>query len=236
MDEPLRVEEPRISKTSLFWLVFLVLANLSAIYAFWLSTSAEPAAVVSENAFDASLVLVDELDEDDRRRISRDTQPEQPTPAITEFSALVCRAWGPFTDLADVESRQARIADIGSAIEVRTSEIAGDPDFLVYIDTGNNSDTARRTLLELQYQSVDAYIIAGGPFVSSVSVGVFSRPERAQNQRERVSALGYDARLQELSRSQTVYHLIARVPNGFGQDQPEALDPGVDCSAIASVQ
>ena len=238
MDEPLRVIEPRISKTSMFWLVLVVLANLAAIYSFWSSSESELPQVASGEDFGESLRLIEELDAVERQKLIRANSPasidEEST--TTPLNALVCRAWGPFSDLAEVEPLQARIADLGSAIEVRTSEIAGDPDYLVYIDTGNNLDNARRTLSELESQSVDAYIIAGGPYLNSVSVGVFSRPGRAESQRQRVSALGYDCRVEELTRSQTIYHLIARVPENVIADQAIAIDPGVDCATIASVQ
>lgn len=238
MDEPLRVVEPRISKTTLFWLVLLGVANFVAIYFFWSSSSTEPAQAHSGEEFAVSLQLVDELDEQNLTpRPSNNLGEATVRDAVsTQLNALVCRAWGPFSDLADLEPLQAQIADLGNAIEVRTSEIAGEPDYLVYIDTGNNLDNARRTLRELESQSVDAYIIAGGPYLNSVSVGVFSRSARAENQRKRVSALGYDSRVQELTRSQTIYHLIARVPETLLDSQELAVDPGVDCATIASVQ
>lgn len=238
MDESLRVAEPRISKTSLFWLVLLVMANLIAIYSFWASSATEPQEAHRGAQFAVPLKLVDELADEERSELTRMNLAESPDREAlgAQLNALVCRAWGPFSDLADIEPVQARIADLGSAIEVRTSEIAGDPDYLVYIDTGNNLDNARRTLRELESQAVDAYIIAGGPYLNSVSVGVFSRSARAQSQRDRVSAYGYDSRVQELTRSQTIYHLIARVPENLLGHQEMAGDPGVDCATIASVQ
>jgi hypothetical protein len=238
MDEPLRVDESRISRSSLFWLVLLLVANLTAIYSFWPSSTPELLKVQSDAESAEPLILIDELDETERMQLIRENRSESPEPdsELTPRNALVCRAWGPFSDLADVEALQARIADVGSAIEVRTSEIDGDPDYLVYIDTGNNLDTARRTRIELESQSVESYIIAGGPYLNSVSVGVFSRPDRAQSQRERVSALGYDSRVQELVRSQTVYHLIARVPENTVESQMKGIDRGAECGTIASVQ
>jgi hypothetical protein len=145
---------------------------------------------------------------------------------------MVCRVWGPFGDRAQLEPLQRQLGELGGAIEVRQSEVQGEPDFLVFIDTGNNLDTARRTLQELETQSVDAYIIAGGPYVNSVSVGVFSRENRANAQKQRVESLGYKSAVQVLSRSQTVYHLIARIPERL--DQLE--NAGADCQTIASIQ
>jgi hypothetical protein len=239
MDLPARVEEPRITRTNILWLVFLVVSNIAA-YLFWADTGADPEQAPRVTAqLEPSLRLLSELSEAERNALTADAAPRQ---ALSEQSVdsgpavkvdpMVCRVWGPFDDRTQLESLQNQLADLGGAIEIRESEIQGDPDYLVYIDTGNNLDTARRTLQELETQSVDAYIIAGGPYINSVSVGVFSREPRAEAQKQRVSALGYKSAIAVLGRSQTVFHLIARVPVS-----PEALeDPGADCQTIASIQ
>lgn len=234
MDEPLRVETSRISKSSLFWLVALVLANLVGVYLLW--PGPEPVAESTVQDEDrGSLQLIGELSAQQRDAMTLRTKPTTSLPVTEADSAgpeeLVCRAWGPFNDIAQLEPLQARVAAVGSAIEVRTSEIAGDPDYLVFIDTGGNADTARRTLQELENQSVDAYVIAGGPFLNAVSVGVFSRQARAASQHDRVESLGYDASIEALTRSQSVYHLFARVPQAFQTREPGS----VACAEIASV-
>jgi hypothetical protein len=217
------------------WLVALVIANLAVVYLMWPESGSE-AAPVAEVQDTGSLQLIGELspaDREARARQDADSQPQIPTAtAMDAPEELVCRAWGPFNDITQLEPLQASVATVGSAIEVRTSEIAGEPDFLVFIDTGGNPDTARRTLAELQNQSVDAYVIAGGPFLNAVSVGVFSRQDRARSQHERVESLGYKASIEALNRSQSVYHLIARVPVAF---ELADLD-SIPCNAIASVQ
>ena len=234
MDEPLRVEESRLSKGSVFWLVALVVANLLGVLLLWPSSEPEVEASVADRD-SGSLRLIDELSTQQRDAMMIREQPSIslpiPEPEIAEPEELVCRAWGPFNDITQLEPLQARVAAVGSAIEVRTSEIAGDPDYLVFIDTGGNADTARRMLQELESQSVDAYVIAGGPFLNAVSVGVFSRQARANIQHDRVESLGYDASIEALTRSQSVFHLIARVPQGFRSREPGS----VACTEIASV-
>ena len=210
-----------------------MVANVSAVYLLWPQPLQENAAIEAV-AESGSLLLLDELTPEQRQARSR--QATNPEPDISSEEAspdeLVCRAWGPFNDITQLEPLQAAVASVGSAIEVRTSEIAGDPDYLVFIETGGNPDTARRTLQELENQSVDAYVIAGGPFLNAVSVGVFSRQNRARSQHERVENLGYNASIEALTRSQSVHHLIARVPASFEL----AASDSVACTAIASVQ
>jgi hypothetical protein len=232
MEEPIRVEEPRLSRTTLFWLVLLVAGNLAVIALIGFSGAQPPPtrAAIAEPEQGSSLVLLNELTEGERDQLVRLPSPADVPARVMD--PLVCRVWGPFTEAPQFASLQARISELGTASEIRSSELAGEPDYLVFIETGNNVDTARRTLQELETQSIDSYIIAGGPYLNSVSVGVFSRGDRAINQQLRVAALGYDVKVQELVRSQTVFHLVARVPESLDLGE----DPGVDCEAIASIQ
>ena len=117
-------------------------------------------------------------------------------------------------------------------IEIEESHLESDPDYLVYIDTDQNIDNARRLLKELESQSVDAYMISGGELINSVSVGVFSRESRAQAHQSTLKEMGYLPRIEPLERGQTVFHLYARVPQGF----ETAGHPSADCAAIASLR
>jgi len=236
MEPPVRVEQPRMTKTSLFWLVVLVAGNITA-FLLAQPTVEAPRQTPAANAYESRLTLLEELSDSERSRLqaSREASAARtngPPAAQEPVDEMVCRAWGPFGEPAQLETLQRQLEALGGAVEVRSSEVQGEPDFLVFIDTGNNLDTARRTLQELETQAVDAYIIAGGPYINSVSVGVFSRGERAEAQQRRVETLGYKSSVVELSRSQTVYHLIARLPESL--DTLE--DPGMDCQTIASIQ
>ncbi len=224
MDEPIRVEPSRISRAVMFWLVALVLGNLALAVGLW--TAPEPVPQSAEPLPDHNLTLISELPAEEREARVADAVPT-PVPDV-----LVCRVWGPFTDPEALAPLRAELETVGSALEVRSSEVAGAPDFLVYVQTGNSLDVARRTLQELETQAIDAYVIAGGPYVNAVSVGVFSTEERATNQQRRVAALGYEVRVEALSRSQTVHHVIARVPESFAVSSADAAP----CDAIASLR
>jgi hypothetical protein len=229
MHEPVRVEKSRISRTTVFWLAILVLVNL-AVGLFLHRPSREPAKPPPAQ-LGRDLRLISELSETERAEKEAATETAIGTQTPTLSDSLVCRVWGPYSNQDDLDALRAELEDVGSALEVRASEVAADPDYLVFIETGNNLETARRTLQELESQSVDAYIIAGGPYMNSVSVGVFSREERALAQEKRVEALGYQASTEALSRSQTVYHLVARVPERYAA----TADGALECGAIASV-
>jgi len=227
MDEPIRVEKSRISKTTLSWFAVLLLVNL--LIGLLLRPAEHEPAPPPPTKLGRELKLLSELS--DTELAEKKMQADAEAVPRDHVDALVCRVWGPYSDTEELEALRDDLSGIGSAFEVRTSEVAADSDYLVFIETGNNLETARRTLQELESQSVDAYVIAGGPYVNSVSVGVFSREDRALAQQQRVETLGYQARTEPLSRSQTVYHLVARVPESFAV----TADGALECGAIASV-
>ncbi len=140
-----------------------------------------------------------------------------------------CIAVGPFHELTRVETLRDEILDDGGSAAVVEEEIAGQPDYLVYIATGGSRVVARRIREELKAQAIDSHIIAGGDLLDALSVGVFSRERFARAQYERVSALGYDTHQRDLPRRQTVYHLMTdRV--GAAPDAPRRAS----CHEIAS--
>jgi hypothetical protein len=161
------------------------------------------------------------------RELALELLVEQPHEAT-----LVCRIWGPFSSIEGLERVQATVDEVGEVVEVQTGQVQSTPDFLVYIESDNNIDNAHRLLKELDGQSLDAYIIAGGEFMNSVSAGVFSSQERAERQLRRLTDLGYSAEIEALERVQTVFHLMAMVPEAF-EAQSQAYK---DCPAIASVE
>jgi hypothetical protein len=159
-----------------------------------------------------------------------ESEPADPErrPEAPAGDQAACRAWGPFNDAAAAEAVASELALDEAAYRVVDEAIGAAPDYLVYIDHGGNRESARRLLQELRTQDVEGYIMRGR-FNDAVSVGVFSQEERATRQQERVSAMGYAARMEVLERTQRVYYLAARVPLS-------AVDrggPNKPCSDIA---
>ena len=167
-----------------------------------------------------------------------------PAPAVLAIEAQppVCRMWGPYNDEMALSEVRQQIADVAENLEVRASQIQGSPDYLVYVDTQANIDTARRMQRELDSQNFEAYLMSGGAFANALSVGVFSQRARAENQREAVAGLGYEVAIEALPRSQEVYHLLAQVPADYvpdikalgASDATSVITPAADCAAIAS--
>ena len=229
----LTFEPSRLSMTSRVLLGLLLLANLVlALYLYF----AEPSAVREGERYDRyvpeqSLRLISELDPSEL--IPLTAAEQRPFNPQGERSAdLACRAWGPFANSEVLTPVQAIVLEEDPAARVISFEIETAPDFLVYLDSDNNLDNARRILTELESQGIEAYVIAGGEYVNSVSAGVFSNQQGAENLIGRLEDLGYSPALQALERSQQATYLLARVPPDFQAAGSES----VACGAIAQLQ
>lgn len=232
------VEPSRLSMASRILLGGLLLANMVLLfYLFFTDPSVEEQgrreAVIQG---DQRLVLVGELSEGDHAAMVREAEEEARTltggVAERSDSAVICLAWGPFAnpEMLAVVRAQVELAD--PAVEVVATEIEAPPDFLVYLDSDDNLDNARRLLQELESQDIEAYVIAGGEYVNSVSAGVFSNLSGAEEVGQLLTDLGFTPRVQALGRSQQVSYLIGRVTEGFTVADVEVRP----CEDIASLQ
>ncbi len=226
----LTVEPSRLSMTSRIVLGLLLLINL--VVTLYL-VFAEPSSVregVQQIRFpdEQRLRLISELDP--AERIARAAPEERAFSPQAE--PVSCQAWGPFANTEVLEPVQALVVTADPAARVVSFEVEAAPDFLVYLNSDNNLDNARRILQELESQGIEAYVIAGGEYVNSVSAGVFSNQQGAAGLVERLRDLGYAPQLQPLERSQQVTYLLGRVPVGFQAGDAES----VDCGAIAQLE
>ena len=201
----LTIEPSRLSMTSRVVLGLLLLVNLIvALYLLF----AEPSSVrqaEQQDRFPANqtLTLISELDPS--ALTPRAALEERAfSPPDDAASQLSCRAWGPFANNEVLEPVQIIVREVDPAARVVSFEIEAVPDYLVYLDSDNNLDNARRILQELESQGIDAYVIAGGEYVNSVSAGVFSNLEGAEGLINRLRDLGYSPALRALERSQQV--------------------------------
>ena len=120
-----------------------------------------------------------------------------------------CMVAGPVDGLRDTLALAARVEATGARAEVREGRVQGRPDYMVHIEAAASRDAARRTLRELQGQSIDGYVVADGALENAVTVGVFSEPEPAEALLARVVELGYPARQKTLERAHSVYVILS---------------------------
>lgn len=125
--------------------------------------------------------------------------PEPSVAAATPGTALdgtdaapECMLAGPFTG----RDSAARMQEVVEAVEAEGGEadieaVRPAPRYLVHLAPAASRAAADLARDELAAHGVHAYVM-GGERRNGVSVGVFSTPERAAAQRDRVAGLGYD--------------------------------------------
>jgi len=219
------------------WLGALILANFA--YVGWGWSIDRPESLVPRpqlSSIGPSLRLLTELPADELQLLADTrvasasaTAPGAEAKSDMQPMQMACLTWGPFTTKAELESVEAEIVAAGGQTRVTETTIPGRSDFLVYIGTPGKAENARRILEELKSQEIDSALITRGRFNNTLSVGVFSRRDRAEKQHDRVSKLGYEAGIREIDRSYNVFHLEARVIADF---EP-AVPPSGPCNEIA---
>ncbi len=117
--------------------------------------------------------------------------PEQP----------LCLLVGPFGDQGLAQNLIQRLEALELQPRLESVEVPEDPGYWVYLPPELSQKAALRKLHELQSKNIDSYIIPRGELALGISLGMFSRAELARQRREELVALGYEAQIQEMSRS-----------------------------------
>ncbi|MCZ6886863.1 MAG: SPOR domain-containing protein [Gammaproteobacteria bacterium] len=158
------------------------------------------------------------------------------SPPEVEETSQACLAAGPFDDFAAVDAIKTRIVSNGGRAKVLSEQIVGSPDYLVYIGPTGSRGTARRMLQELKGQALDCHIITDGVLANALSLGVFTDRRRAEAQRQRVAELGYEVNLRSLSRTHTVYRLLAHSTDSAESELLQGLEGAapVPCAQLGA--
>lgn len=226
------------------WLGALVVVNIAFVgWGLSVDQADSPAARPQRSSIGPSLRLLAEIPPDEIKRLA-EPQAELPLTVSTdavvvtpESEALadqapmqiVCRTWGPFKSLDELEAVASDVVAAGGETRVTQSKVSQRSDYLVYIGELGKARNARKILQDLRSHEIDSALIRKGRFNNTLSVGVFSRNDRAQRQQSRVAKLGYEAGIEEIDHSYDVFHLEARLQADF---EP-AVAPNGPCSDIA---
>lgn len=160
--------------------------------------------------------------------LSPSSAPSSAPPATppTGADAGDCTAVGPFDARDAAEFAQSALRAAGWQARLVVKEQSAEPDYRVYVAPLGSNALAWRTRGELIGQGIaDAYVIEEGEHKDGVATGFFRQRGNADRQRRRVAALGYDAAVQVLRRSQRIYQVM--VP-GLRTEQIGDL-PGGPC-------
>lgn len=164
--------------------------------------SAEPQAPAADTRSDLRLLS-------EREVVAQGSVPEKPEqkrpPRNEGLAGLpeqpLCLLVGPFADQDLAQSLIQRLEALDLQPRLESLEVPEEPGYWVYLAPELSQKESLRRLHELQSKSIDSYIIPRGELALGISLGMFSRAELARQRREELEALGYDAKIQELSRS-----------------------------------
>ncbi len=116
---------------------------------------------------------------------------------------LVCRTVGPLLAEADAQAISKQLSDQGYAPRTRTGEVREPSGYWVYMPAMPARE-ARRIVAELDTSGMKDYFIGKQNYIS---LGIFSRKDKAQTRLGQVQALGFDAVLDQRYRTRNVYWL-----------------------------
>ena len=124
-----------------------------------------------------------------------------------------CRVWGPQQDKTAFNDLNDTLQATGGFPELVELEIEAPPSYMVFVDVREGSVQARQVMQELDAILIDNYRISRDDG-DIISVGVFSNPDLAENQLQKVRDLGYNTELEAIERNQTVFTLHGYVESG----------------------
>lgn len=179
------------------WLLLLLLV-LNVFYYVWHQQQSlielqgvEP--VTQSHSYQKNISLLSELPDKAERKIVASAVAVDPT---------ACMFFGSFDSLEEAEVLRQRLAglDIGTGTQ-EVSAVSG-VDYWVYLPPLASRSASLRQLKELQAMQIDSFIIAEGDLANGISLGIFPYYESAASVISRLSEMGYEPFLRELSRDE----------------------------------
>lgn len=140
------------------------------------------------------------------------------TSGAAQSEQLACELLGPFIEARLGNAVLGRVRDQGYVAEILSREVRGTSDYWVYYAPLATRKEALRQLKEFQARNIDSYVITQGELVNGISLGLFTQRASAEGLRGRMTELGYQVEIQEVSRSHQEFWVSLVYP--------EAAPPG----------
>jgi len=197
--------------------LFLATANLLVAGILWFASDSKPdrppleAPELSTEA--PQLRQIQELPESSRAVSPGDAEALNDLAAVKAGPPL-CNLLGPYADIPAAESAAERLTALDVEARVRALEVSDGPGYWVYLPPEPSERAALARLHELQARQIDSYIIPRGELAQGISFGMFSRDSLAQQRRDSLRELGYEARIREIERSHTETWVVVPLSQG----------------------
>ena len=123
-------------------------------------------------------------------------QPEKAKDSANE----ACFSLGPFLRKKTFQNVVRRFKAEKIQTQSRISKDAIQDGYWVYLPPAKDRKQAQQSIKRLRKKNVhDFFLMATGDKTNSISLGVFSKPSLAQRRMKKISALGFDAKMEKLS-------------------------------------
>ncbi len=179
----------------------------------------QPQSDTSETA-SAEVAAPDGVDAAADDAIAVKAQPEAPVDepaelAVDEPARDLCYTLGPFREMKTLRVVTREIKDYVVEASFRSRDEQEQSMFRVYLKPVGGKREARALIKQLVSKNIrDYFIITDGPYKNGISLGYFSDKSRAERHAERVRKSGFDAVLEPVFRSYTIYWLDYRIKAG----------------------
>lgn len=107
----------------------------------------------------------------------------------------VCLLLGPHPEPPAAKILIDRLAALQIQGKYAAIEVAGEPDYWVYLRPEPTKELAAVKLRELQEKKIDSFIIPQGDIANGISLGVFDKQENAEKRQQAIAELGYNAQV-----------------------------------------
>lgn len=107
----------------------------------------------------------------------------------------VCLLLGPHPEPPAAKILIDRLAALQIQGKYAAIEVAGEPDYWVYLRPEPTKELAAVKLRELQEKKIDSFIIPQGEIANGISLGVFDKQENAEKRQQAIAELGYSAQV-----------------------------------------
>lgn len=143
-------------------------------------------------------------------------------PPVDEPASDLCYTLGPFREMETLRVVTREIKDYVVEASFRSRDEQEQSMFRVYLKPVGGKREARALIKQLVSKNIrDYFIITDGPYKNGISLGYFSDKSRAERHAKRVRKSGFDAVLEPVFRSYTIYWLDYRIK--AGNEIPQAI-------------
>jgi hypothetical protein len=146
------------------------------------------------------------VEEDYIAVVSEAVQETEPESLFTEPEPKperICQTVGPLLDKNDTDALLSELSKNGYPVNVRDGEVREPAGYWVYLPA-TSAREARRIVADLDANGMKDYFIGKK---NHISLGIFSKKEKARVRLKQVKELGYDAILDQRYRTRVVYWL-----------------------------